>query len=111
MKYSRTKFKIWPRKAMYGRACTCERCLVSDGDMVCPKRMQTEIDRRFTFLRLRYSYRVGEIEGALELGQLERVDEIMGVRRRNAQFLIDGLLHSRIGSNCRAIRIMWSTPI
>lgn len=75
----------------HGRACTCERCLASDGETVCPKRMQTEIDRRFMFVRLGYSYRVGEIEGALGLGQLERVDEIMGARRRNAQFLIEGL--------------------
>lgn len=75
----------------HGRACTCERCLASDGDTVCPKRMGTEIDRRFMFLRLGYSYRVGELEGALGLGQLERVEDIMGARRRNARMLIEGL--------------------
>lgn len=66
----------------HGRACTCERCLASDGKTVCPKRMETEMDRRFTFVRLGYSYRVGELEGALGLGQLERMEEIMGARRR-----------------------------
>lgn len=75
----------------HGRACTCERCLASDADTVCPKRMETELDRRFTFVRLGYSCRAGELEGALGLGQLERMDEIMSARRRNAEFLINGL--------------------
>ena len=77
----------------HGRACTCERCVASDGNKVCPKRMETNMDRRFTFVRLGYSYRVGEIEGALGLGQLERVDEIMGSRHNNADYLIKGLEH------------------
>ncbi len=75
----------------HGRACTCERCVASDGRQVCPKRLRTEMDRRFTFVRLGYSYRAGEIEGALGLAQLERVDEIMGARHRNAEYLLDGL--------------------
>lgn len=75
----------------HGRACTCERCLASDGKTVCPKRMQTELDRRFCFERIGYSYRVGEIEGALGLAQLERKDEIMGKRHENAAYLIEKL--------------------
>jgi len=75
----------------HGRACTCERCLASDGKTVCPKRMQTELDRRFCFERIGYSYRVGEIEGALGLAQLERKDEIMGKRHENANYLIKSL--------------------
>ena len=75
----------------HGRACTCERCLASDGKTVCPKRMKTEIDRRFMFVRMGYSYRVGEIEGALGLAQLERMDEIMDARHANARKLIEGL--------------------
>lgn len=75
----------------HGRACTCERCIASDGKTVCPKRMQTELDRRFSFVRMGYSYRVGEIEGALGLAQLERKDEIMGKRHENADYLIQGL--------------------
>ena len=87
----RSLMEILRSLVAHGRACTCERCLASDGTTVCPKRMETEIDRRFMFVRLGYSYRVGELEGALGLGQLERVDEIMEARRRNAQALIDGL--------------------
>lgn len=75
----------------HGRACTCERCLASDGKTVCPKRMKTNLDRRFCFERIGYSYRVGEIEGALGLAQLERKDEIMGKRHENANYLINGL--------------------
>lgn len=75
----------------HGRACTCERCIASDGKSVCPKRMQTELDRRFSFVRIGYSYRVGEIEGALGLAQLERKDEIMKKRHENAAYLIQGL--------------------
>ena len=75
----------------HGRACTCERCIASDANVVCPKRMKTEIDRRFSFVRIGYSYRVGEIEGALGLAQLERKDEIMSKRHSNAMYLISKL--------------------
>lgn len=75
----------------HGRACTCEICIASDAKNVCPKRMKTEIDRRFMFERLGFSFRVGEIEGALGLAQIERKDEIMSKRHVNAQRLINGL--------------------
>ncbi len=75
----------------HGRACTCDRCIASDGKTVCPKRMKTDIDRRFCFERIGYSYRVGEIEGALGLAQLERREEIMTKRHRNASYLIQEL--------------------
>lgn len=75
----------------HGRSCTCERCIASDGKSVCPKRMDTDIDRRFRFERLGYSYRVGEIEGALGLAQLQRAEEIMALRKRNALLLINRL--------------------
>ena len=75
----------------HGRACTCEVCLASNPNTVCPKRMTTEIDRRFMFVRMGYSYRVGELEGALGLAQLERADEIMNKRRSNAYKLTKAL--------------------
>ena len=75
----------------HGRACTCEVCVASDGKNVCPKRMKTDLDRRFTFERLGFSYRVGELEGALGLAQIERKDEIMDARHKNAEILT-GLL-------------------
>lgn len=75
----------------HGRACTCERCVASDGKAVCPKRLQSDLDRRFSFVRLGYSYRVGEIEGALGLAQLERRAEIMKKRYENANYLLEAL--------------------
>lgn len=75
----------------HGRACTCERCIASDANQVCPKRMQTDMDRRFLFVRLGFSYRVGEIEGALGLAQIERKEEIMGKRHENAGYLVQKL--------------------
>lgn len=71
----------------HGRACTCEVCLASDPRKVCPLRMQTQMDKRFMMVRLGYSYRVGELEGAIGLGQLENKDIIMGTRKRNAAYL------------------------
>lgn len=71
----------------HGRACTCEQCLASDPRKVCPLRMQTEMDKRFMMVRLGYSYRVGELEGAIGLGQLENRDVIMGARKKNAKYL------------------------
>ncbi len=49
------------------------------------------VARRFRFLRLGYSFRATELEAALGLGQLERKDEILAVRRRNADYLIANL--------------------
>lgn len=71
----------------HGRACTCEVCIASDGKKVCSKRMKTDLDRRFSFERLGFSYRVGELEGALGLAQIERKDEIMDARHKNAEVL------------------------
>ena len=71
----------------HGRSCTCESCVASDTERVCAKRLRNEIDKRFTFVRMGYSYRVGELEGALGFAQLERCDEIMDKRRSNARLL------------------------
>ncbi len=75
----------------HGRACTCEVCLASDPRKVCPLRMQTEMDKRFMMVRMGYSYRLGELEGALGLGQLENRHIIMDRRKKNAAYLNDRL--------------------
>lgn len=71
----------------HGRACTCEKCLASDPQAVCRLRMDTDIDRRFMMVRMGYSYRIGEIEGALGLAQLENKNQIMATRKENAAYL------------------------
>ncbi len=75
----------------HGRACTCEKCLASDPRQVCKLRMNTEIDKRFMMVRMGYSYRIGELEGALGLGQLENRDIIMNTRKKNAEYLTENL--------------------
>lgn len=75
----------------HGRACTCEKCVASDPAKVCPLRMQTAIDKRFMMLRLGYSYRIGELEGAIGLDQLENRDFIMDTRKANAKYLTEHL--------------------
>jgi dTDP-4-amino-4,6-dideoxygalactose transaminase len=74
----------------HGRSCTCASCVAASPDQVCKKRFtgdDDELDKRFCFERMGYSYRVGELEGALGLAQLERSDEIMDMRRGNAKRL------------------------
>jgi dTDP-4-amino-4,6-dideoxygalactose transaminase len=73
----------------HGRSCTCEVCIASNPNQVCKKRTFGDMDRRFLFERMGWSYRAGEIEGALGVAQLERSDEIMSKRRRNAKKLIE----------------------
>lgn len=75
----------------HGRACTCEECVASNPKKVCPLRMQGATDKRFTFLRLGYSYRIGEFEGAIGLDQLEHKDFIMDTRKANAAYLTKNL--------------------
>lgn len=75
----------------HGRACTCEECVASNPKKVCPLRMQGATDKRFTFLRLGYSYRIGEFEGAIGLDQLEHKDLIMDTRKANAAYLNEHL--------------------
>lgn len=47
--------------------------------------------RRFSFVRMGYSYRLTELEGALGLAQLEEREGMMAARRKNARYLIDHL--------------------
>ena len=79
----------------HGRACTCEKCIASDPRQVCKLRMQTEIDKRFMMVRLGYSYRIGEIEGAIGLGQLQNRDIIMNTRKENAAYLTKNLQNAQ----------------
>ncbi len=75
----------------HGRACTCENCIAYNSKQVCKLRMQTEMDRRFMMIRLGYSYRIGVLEGALGVAQLENKDFIINTRKANAKILTDGL--------------------
>lgn len=64
---------------------------IDDDNNISDNRLREIIARRFSFVRLGFSYRLTELEGALGVAQLERKDEIIGGRRRNAHTLINYL--------------------
>ncbi|MFC1655705.1 DegT/DnrJ/EryC1/StrS family aminotransferase [Patescibacteria group bacterium] len=49
------------------------------------------IDKRFSFVRMGYSFRATELEAAIGLGQLDQKDEIIKARRENAQYYSENL--------------------
>ncbi|HAU40068.1 MAG: DegT/DnrJ/EryC1/StrS aminotransferase, CDP-6-deoxy-D-xylo-4-hexulose-3-dehydrase [Candidatus Peregrinibacteria bacterium GW2011_GWF2_43_17] len=49
------------------------------------------VDRRFSFVRMGYSYRVTELEGALGMAQIEKWPEILAARQKNAAYLLKNL--------------------
>jgi len=73
----------------HGRSCTCEVCMAANPDEVCMKRTDSEIDTRFCFQRMGFSYRVGEIEGALGVAQLERYKDNIKKRHENAKLITE----------------------
>lgn len=49
------------------------------------------MNKRFSFIRMGYSYRATEMEAALGCGQLERYAVLIAKRRKHAQLLTEGL--------------------
>jgi len=65
---------------------------IDDDDSISDEgRFSAIINRRFSFVRMGYSYRVTELEGALGLAAFEKKDEMMKARRQNAAYLIQKL--------------------
>src|SRR5271155_135882 len=60
---------------------------IDDDDNVGDKELERIIKRRYSFDRVGYSYRCTEIEAAIALSELERWEENLGMRRRNATHL------------------------
>lgn len=69
----------------------------ADSKAVNPEKYQDSqnhgdiIEKRFRFDRLGYSHRATQLEAALGLGQLERLDDIIQARKRNAAMLTANL--------------------
>jgi perosamine synthetase len=61
---------------------------IDDDQTNDPRRLSRVVQNRFKFVRLGYSFRATEMEAALGLGQLERKDQILAARQRNASYLI-----------------------
>jgi len=53
--------------------------------------LQEVIDKRFSFIHVGHSFRATEMEAAIGLGQLERMDEIIVKRKKIAERFTDGL--------------------
>jgi dTDP-4-amino-4,6-dideoxygalactose transaminase len=65
---------------------------IDDDDQVSDqKRFSDIINRRFSFVRMGYSYRVTEMEAALGLAALEKATGMIEKRRNNAAYLVKEL--------------------
>ena len=66
---------------------------IDDDDNKTPEELQMIIKRRFSFVRMGYSFRVTELEGALGLAEFETHAEMMQKRRENGEYLTRQLKH------------------
>lgn len=81
----------------HGRACSCKVCRLNTGaGDLCDKRFLDDeddavYDGRFRFERIGYSAKMNDLEAALGLDQIERLDLIVAKRRHNMKELTAGL--------------------
>ncbi len=77
----------------HGRMCDCFICTRMNGK--CPKlddhKGEDDFDPRFTHDIIGYNFKITEIQAALGLSQLRRVDEIIRKRQENVKYLNEGL--------------------
>ena len=62
-----------------------------DDDNKVGHQLDEVVKRRFKFVRIGHSFRATELEAAIGLGQLEHKDKIISKRRKNAEYLTNGL--------------------
>jgi len=53
--------------------------------------LQEIVKKRFSFIRMGYSYRNTELEAAIALGQLERTEELLKKRKEHARSFLESL--------------------
>lgn len=75
----------------HGRACKCKVCVLNVSSAYCPLRFKYGPDARFYFERIGYSAKMNELEAALGIREVERLDEIVDKRRENMLYLNKGL--------------------
>ncbi len=78
----------------WGRDCYCE----PGKDNTCKRRFDWKLgdlpygyDHKYTYSHLGYNLKITDMQAAVGLAQLERLDEFVAARRRNWQYLRDGL--------------------
>jgi CDP-6-deoxy-D-xylo-4-hexulose-3-dehydrase len=62
-----------------------------DDDDLVGDDLHQVVERRFNFVNLGHSFRATEMEAALGLGQLAKVDTIISQRRKNAEYYMNAL--------------------
>ena len=78
----------------WGRDCWCP----SGRDNTCLKRYEWSLgdlpegyDHKYTYSHLGYNLKSGDIQAAIGLAQLDRLDSFIELRRRNWEYLLQGL--------------------
>lgn len=64
---------------------------IDDDDTADESRLRSIVERRFSFVRLGFSYRVTEMEAALGVAQLEAREGMLARRRENGAYLTGAL--------------------
>jgi CDP-6-deoxy-D-xylo-4-hexulose-3-dehydrase len=79
----------------WGRDCYCE----PGKDNTCNKRFEWKLgelpfgyDHKYTYSHLGYNLKITDMQAAIGLAQMDRLDEFVATRRANWQYLRDGLL-------------------
>jgi CDP-6-deoxy-D-xylo-4-hexulose-3-dehydrase len=79
----------------WGRDCYCE----PGKDNTCNKRFEWKLgdlpfgyDHKYTYSHLGYNLKITDMQAAVGLAQMDRLDEFVAARRANWQYLRDGLV-------------------
>jgi CDP-4-dehydro-6-deoxyglucose reductase, E1 len=78
----------------WGRDCYCE----PGKDNTCNKRFEWQLgelpfgyDHKYTYSQLGYNLKITDMQAAVGLAQIDKLDQFVAARRRNWQYLRDGL--------------------
>ncbi|MFC1985423.1 lipopolysaccharide biosynthesis protein RfbH [Chloroflexota bacterium] len=84
----------------WGRSCNCEPCLEvtrKDEGYLCPKRLKFKLegdipyDMRYAYSYIGYNLKMTEIQAAMGLAQLWKVEKFIGIRKENFKILFEYL--------------------
>ncbi|MFC1999089.1 lipopolysaccharide biosynthesis protein RfbH [Chloroflexota bacterium] len=97
----------------WGRACNCEPCLEvsrKDENYLCPKRLNFQLegevpyDKRFAYNYIGYNLKITEIQAAMGLAQLAKLDKFIEIRKQNYNTLSNSL------KGCRYFKLPKTLP-
>ena len=83
----------------WGRACVCQPCLLTKNpEATCPKRfsentegLPEDYDKRYIYTHIGYNLKATDIQAAIGLVQLDRLNQFIQIRKRNFALLYEGL--------------------